>query len=617
MATYIMKIRPHFIDCIRRGQKTHEYRLGEPRRTNVKKGDTIILVSNQDPEDYVRVFVDNVTVYEGWDEAFKGRWEKDFEGIYSSYEDLIKECHKFYTADQVRQYGIVVFDVHTDQIDYKGKRYLVDTNIIIHRESHDAAIPLVGKLYNWLDRMSGKKFYHPQSKNEISKYADKKVVDSFEGKLNAYEELTPIENGDSFFDAIIRGENEDENSRIDNELLLQVFKGRADFLLTDDKGILRKAQKLYLRERVLTPADFVHIMEKRHPALIDYDVLSVQKEKIGTIPVEDQFFDTLREDYGHPEFNSWLNRKSEEDAYTFRDKNGVLEGFLYLKAEHKDESFKGFDKKMKEQEWLKVGTFKNATKGLRVGERFLKIIFDNALKMNVDGIYVTLFENKRDSVKRLMNLMEKWGFVPYCHNENGELVMIKNMRQYDFSKDPMFNYPLRKELHNYFFLPIEPEWHGKLFPDLHIKNEHMSIYEGEACSYAVEKIYVCGAKRVNAKPGDLAFVYRKGEYIPKKYHSVITGTAILQQVIYPNNEEQFLETVKNKSVFSLKELKSFYENDQYRTIVKVLFLKPFERKVTLSKLSEWGIVDQFSGPRINTPITLDQAHEILKEGERK
>lgn len=619
MAIHVMKIRPHFIDSIRSGKKTHEYRLAEPRRLNIKKGDTLILVSNQDPDNYVRVFVDGITICKGWDDAFEGRWEKDFEGIYSSYEDLLKECHKFYTADQVRQFGIVVFDVHVDRIGFRGKRYLVDTNIIIHRESQDAAMPLVGKLYNWLDRIFGKKFYHPLSKNEINKYADKKVVDSFEGKLNAYTELTPVEKGDPFFNRVIGLENEDENSKNDSQLLLQVYMGRVDFLLTDDKGLLRKAQKLYLREKVLAPADFVHIMEQQNPDLIDYDVLSVQKERIGNIPIEDPFFDTLREDYGHSDFNSWLNRKSEEYAYTFRNKNGILEGFLYLKAEHKEETFKDFDKPMKEQEWLKVGTFKNATQGLRVGERFLKIIFDNALKMGVDGIYVTLFENKRDGVKALMNLMKKWGFVPYCHKSNGELVMVKDMHRYNTSMDPMFNYPLLKDEHGFMFLPIEAVWHGKLFPDLRLKNENISIYENEPCSYAVEKIYVCGWSTINATPGNLIFIYRRGECWPKKYHSVISGMAILQEIIYPKSEEEYLSLVKNKSVFTDDELKSLYRDNRYRTVIKLLFLKPFDRKVTLKRLYDLGIFDEScnEAPRINTVISHEDARKIIREGERK
>ena len=612
-----MKIRPHFIASIRCGKKKHEYRLADPKRMKIRIGDTIVLVSNQNPDDYVRVFVDGIAICRDWNEALKDSWRSDFDSIYSSYEDLLMECRKFYTAEQVRQYGIAVFKIRPDRVEYKGKRYLVDTNIIIHRESQDAVLPLVGKLYSWLDRMSGRKLYHPLSLDEIGKYKVKEVVNSFANKLNAYEKLVPILKGDSFFDTVIPSDGEDENSRIDDALLLQVYGGRVDFLLTDDKGLLRKAERLYIRERVLSPEDFLHEMERLNPGLVDYGVLSIHKDKIGTLAVEDPFFDTLREDYGPTDFNAWLNRKSGEDAYMFKDKDGILQGFLYLKAEHKDEPFAKFDRCMRKQEWLKVGTFKNATAGLRIGERFLKIIFDNAVKMNVDGIYVTLFENKRDGVIRLMELMKKWGFIPYCHSSTGELVMVKDMRNYDDSKDPMFNYPLTKPGHGFFFLPIEPEWHGKLFPDLHLKNEDMSIYDQEACSYAVEKIYVCGAKAIYAKPGDVAFVYRKGEYWPKKYSSVVTGMAILQEVIYPATEGEYLSLVKNKSVFTSAELKSFYNNNQYRTIIKLLFLRPFDRKVTLSKLADFGIVDPFSGPRISTTLSAAQAEQIIEEGRQK
>lgn len=616
MATHVLKIRPHFIKNVRNGIKSHEYRLATQERMKIRKGDTLILVSNQDSSDYVRVSVDNATVYKGWDEALDGRWEKDFEGVYSSYGELIKECNRFYTTSQIDQFGIVVFDVRPDDIDYKEKRYLVDTNIIIHRESGDSALPLVGKLYGWIDKMHGTKLYHQLSESEIEKYKDKRVVEVFRSKLNAYEKLIPIANSDAFFEAALQGDKEDENSKNDNRLLLQIYGGRADFLITYDKGILRKADKLYIRPKVLTPEEFIRAMEKLHPSLINYDVLSVQKEKIGLIPIDDPFFDTLREDYNATEFNKWLNGKSGEEAYVFRDNKGILKSFLYLKTEGPDEPFDGFSKKMKKQKWLKVGTFKNDASGLRLGERFLKIIFDNAIKTEVGGIYVTLFEDKRDGVKGLMKLMKRWGFVPYCHNKKGELVMVKDMKNYDMSKDPMFNYPLRHPDCGYFFLPIEPEWHGKLFPDLHLKNEDMSIYDGKACSYAVEKIYVSGAKSVNAKPGDIAFIYRMGDYSPKAYRSVVSGMAILQEIVFPKSEDEFLDTVKNKSVFTTAELKDFYNRD-YRTVIKVLFLKAFERKLTLSKLQEWGIVLQGHGVRISTPLSFDQAKQIIEEGERK
>ena len=617
MSTYAMKIRPHFIGSIRSGIKKHEYRLGDQARNKIKAGDTLVLVSNQDASDYVRVKVESATKFSDWDGALNGRWKNDFKGVYSSYADLIKECHRFYTADQVRQHGVVVFSIRPDEVQYKEARYLVDTNIIIHRESQDASMPLVAKVYSWLDKMNGKKLYHPASVGEIGKYEDQKVVESFSDKLNAYEKLVPSNRRDAFFGSIVSEEPEDENTAVDNELLLQVYEGRVDFLLTDDKAILRKAEKLYLRDRVLSPEDFLRVMERLNPKLIDYQVLSIKKEIIGNLNVNDPFFDTLREDYGHCDFNKWFNGKSEQEAYTFKDRSGALKGFLYLKAEHPDDpdSFKGFDKPMKKQEWLKVGTFKNATKGLRVGERFLKIIFDNARAMNVDGIYVTLFEDKRESVIRLMKLMKEWGFTPYCHRDNGELVMVKDMRNYEQAESPKFNYPLLEPKRGHFFLPIEPQWHGKLFPDLYLRNEDMGIYEEEPCSYAVEKIYVCGWSKIAAKPGDLAFIYRKGEYWPKKYNSVVSGIAILGEILYPQSEEEYLNLVKNKSVFTEAELKSLYK--KYPTVIKLLFLNPFNKKVTLEKLVDIGVVDPNSGPRINTPITPSQAERIIAEGEKR
>ncbi|MCH5689826.1 hypothetical protein LWM68_39730 [Niabella sp. W65] len=47
--------------------------------------------------------------------------------------------------------------------------------------------------------------------------------------------------------------------------------------------------------------------------------------------------------------------------------------------------------------------------GYKLGERFLKIIFDNAIANMVDEIYVTIFD-KRDEQIRLIALLEEWGF---------------------------------------------------------------------------------------------------------------------------------------------------------------------------------------------------------------
>lgn len=61
----------------------------------------------------------------------------------------------------------------------------------------------------------------------------------------------------------------------------------------------------------------------------------------------------------------------------------------------------------------------------------MKIIFDNALKNHVQEIYVTVYD-KRPEQRRLIDLLEQWGFVLWGTKGEGELVYVR-----DFS--PQFN----------------------------------------------------------------------------------------------------------------------------------------------------------------------------------
>lgn len=111
---------------------------------------------------------------------------------------------------------------------------------------------------------------------------------------------------------------------------------------------------------------------------------------------------------------------------------------MYLKTEDKNEKYDDISPKFPSKNRLKVGTFKIISTGFRLGERFLKIIFDNARKFNVDEIYVTLFENKREEVKQLKRFMESWGFRKWGYKDNGEAVLVKSMIDYDNNESPKF-----------------------------------------------------------------------------------------------------------------------------------------------------------------------------------
>ncbi len=610
-----MKIEERFINLVRNEIKTHEYRLAGPKYSNIHIGDVLILISNQNSQNYVKVIVVSIEKFLNWEDALNNRWKKDFEGLYSSYDEILKECHKFYTKEEINQFGINVYKIKLVKKSLNNARYLFDTNTIIERESSNNISSEVTLAYASIEKLNGKKLIHEKTIEEISRYCDRKKRDNILGKLNAYHKLiSSNETADEFKKVCCRF-SQDESSINDNEILKQVYNNNVDFLITSDQTIIRKAEMLYIDDQVYTPNAYLRKVEIDNPKLIEYDVLSIELVSIGLLDINDNFFDSLREDYGVFEFNNWLKKKSNEMAYVFRNKT-ELQGFLYLKTENEEENYSYFIPPFKPGKRLKVGTFKIAQSGLRLGERFLKIIFDNALKRNVDEVYVTMFENKRQEVTYLKSMMEEWGFVKKAKNcANGEVVLVKNMRDYDYSKSPKYNYPLLMKKPNHMFLPIVSQYHTKLFPDLYLKNEKIKIYDEVACRYAIEKIYVCGWSNVNAKSGDIICIYRIGDYY-KTYTSVVSGIGILQEVKYPSNETDFINECKNKSVFSEDELRSFFRNGRYRTIIKVLFLEGFGNKVILKDLYDNGIIEEGGpGPRINTFISEESFNKLKKLGK--
>ena len=610
-----MKIREHFISLIKSGIKKHEYRLANPKYSDIHVGDILLLISNQNPSYYTKVIVDKIEHYRNWDEALYNRWQNDFKGLYENYEELIKECKRFYTKDEIDMYGINVFSVKPFKNSFKSARYLFDTNTIIERESFNNDSSEVSLVYKWIDKIHGNKIVHPYTFKELAKYGNEQIKNSIIQKLESYEKLIPSAEKTSDFDEICNRFSKDANSQIDNGILLQVYNGTVDYLITSDNAILNKARQLYIRENVLTPYEFLVQIEKENPELIEYDVLSIKLVSIGELDINDKFFDTLREDYGGSDFNKWLKKKNTEKAYIFQNKEG-LQGFLYLKTEDENENYSDFSPTFKPGKRLKVGTFKIKQSGLRLGERFIKIIFDNAIKRNVDEVYVTLFETKRQEVNYLKKMMEEWGFIKKATNiKNGEIVLVKDMRNYFLEKDPKFNYPLQKQNPKITILPIFSEYHSQLFPDLHLKNEDMHLYDEKACRYAIEKIYVCRTRKVICGPGDLVCIYRMGDY-NKIYTSVVTGIGIIQEILYIYNEEDFIKECRNKSAFTEQELKALFENEKYRTIIKVLFIEGFDKKVNLATLYDSGILSQSKGPRLNTILSKQNFEKLKKIGRR-
>lgn len=618
MKTYYLKIRDKFIETIKTGLKKHEYRLATDERKNIKVGDTLVAISTTDKKHFVRVTIKKINSYKNWKEALQDNWS-DFKNTYTSLDEAIKDCSRFYTRDEVNEYGIICYEIEPLHIDYKNISVLLDTNIIIRRESSNNVSFEVTNLYKWFNKKHITTYIHKLSKDEIRKHADARVIQNMLAKIQAYDELPVFNNNtDDYFNNVVNKYSQNDNSKIDNALLLEVYNANVDILLTDDTLILRKAEELFLRDHVLSSAELLKIIESTYPQNIEYKMLSVKLKPMSEIDLESDFFDSLREDYGGAEFDSWFKRKASygESAYVFENETGV-KGFLYLKIEDPDEQdYLKVKPNLTPKRRLKVGTFKIEKKGFRLGERFLKIIFDNAKKQKVDEVYLTLFEQKRKEVSALNIMIKKWGFTVWGHKDNGETVLVKDMKNYKPDKDPKFNYPLIADTAACFILPIYPKYHTNLFPDNILKNEDMRLYKGnQGHRYAIEKMYLSAARNIQATAGDIVLIYRIGEWSPKHYTSVITGIAIIQEIITTETDEERIKICKNKSIFSKQEILAL--KGKYPIVVKLLDYEPLKIAVRLEELRKINVIDNYSGPRPFKKITKEQFEKICQLGSGK
>lgn len=497
-------------------------------------------------------------------------------------------------------------------------KVLLDTNIVIHRENIKVTNPSIGLLFYWLDKLHYEKCVHPWSVEELKSYKDKNMQELYETRLPAYTILKSVSVPQEEFLAQLPKE-ESANDKIDHQLLCEVFNSRVDLLITEDRKLREKAQKLGIGQKVYSINEFVSEKTEEFPELISYKMLSVKKELFGDIDLNDVFFDSLKEAY--PDFIPWFNKKSEEEVYVCRTDEGVIKGFLYIKTEDQSENYSSIEPKFLPKKRLKVGTFKVDMSGFRLGERFIKIIFDNALHRKVDEIYVTFFKDS-PILEALKGLLETWGFVRHGIKHSygkEETVFVKKLGIMNPEMSAKNNFPNMQFGKQKFILPIMAKYHTSLLPDSILKTEKQINFMGpDAQKYALQKVYISWAPERNINPGDLILFYRMGEEgSNKKYSSVLTTLGMVDRIYYNfKTKDDFLKHCQNRSVFSKAELDDFWNKHQYHLMVlKFVFVRSLKSRLTLDYLHQLGVVEPPKGPRPFMRISDDIFKKILLDSK--
>ena len=338
---------------------------------------------------------------------------------------------------------------------------------------------------------------------------------------------------------------------------------------------------------------------------------NIEINKFKNININDPFFDSLKNSC--QEFENWFAKKSDDEAYLMKDEEGLIQAFLYIKEEKGEVG--DVKPPLPKDQYLKVGTFKINPHGTKLGERFIKKIFDNALSKGIKKIYVTIFPDHQE----LIQLLEKFGFEKYGHKKTKNGVEDVLLKQIDkISNEVELDYPIINLNRKQYLIGIYPAYHTRLFPDSILHNEDAKIIDDVSHTNSIQKIYICRMKNVEyLKRGDALVIYRtKDEKGSAWYRSVATSLCVVQEV--KNKHEfdsldHFLEYCLPLSVFSEQELKEYYKTWGKLVTIKMTYNAALHNRIIMKQLVEKiGLNrDDYWGFR---SITEDQFRHIAKLG---
>lgn len=489
-------------------------------------------------------------------------------------------------------------------------KVLLDTNIIIHREASKIVNNDIGILFYWLDKLHYNKVVHPLTAIELNRNLNTETAKTMAVKLANYEVLKTEAPAHPAVKKVSDAIDKLPNDFADTKLLNEVFSERVDMLISEDKKIHTKAGILGISDRVFRIDGFLEKVLAENPELIDYKVLAVKKEYFGNINLQDQFFDSFRADYLG--FDKWFNGKANEVAYVCYHAN-ILSAFLYIKREEENENYQNIRPPLPPKKRLKIGTFKVTSNGIKLGERFLKIIFDNARQYKVDEIYVTIFDTRPEQL-RLMSLLEDYGFK--YHGEKNTASGTEKVYLREFAKGaniehPKLTYPWLSKETSVFIVPIKPEYHTKLLPDSILRTESpMDFVDNEPYRNAISKIYVSHSRTRSLRSGDILVFYRSGGI----YLGVTTTIGIVENVESDiNTADDLIRICHKRTVLTEMELKQYWNRyPGYKPfVINFLYAFSFVRRITLKQMLDDGILPNMDSVKTITKMDRQAFAELI------
>jgi hypothetical protein len=436
-------------------------------------------------------------------------------------------------------------------------RVLLDTNIFIPLE--DTALDCDSQLAT-LHRLSQLKLellIHPESKKDIARDKNELRRKAMLSRLKKYRLLDSPLTLAADEEIKLFGVPRKENDTVDNRILFALLKDCVHLLVTYDRGIIRKAKRLGIEERVLSVEElvgsFCHLESEElvhHPC--------VENVPCYALNIKDPLFTSLRD--GYDGFNTWFSEKcckTGRMAWVTYSDSGRLSSICIYKDEV--EPLVTNDARGLVGKTVKLCTFKVTRVGYKLGELLLKQSFNHAINSGIDYLYLTIEPSKHEELR---GLMVKYGFVKFGIDREGrDEVFVKhfpktrpdeNLAPLDFA---IKYFPLiQVSTNNAYIVPIKPKFHKVLFPEAQFQKSLFEDQENSAGN-SILQAYLSQSPIKTIKPGDILFFYRSDD------HKAITSYGIVEQFVIESDAEKILQWVAKRTVYKYSDVVSMAGKD--------------------------------------------------------
>lgn len=403
------------------------------------------------------------------------------------------------------------------------------------------------------------------------------------------------------------GHIEKSNDYIDCRLLHAVDQvGVADFLLTQDQGLHKRAKNNNIADKLFTVDDALDWIKRTYtPKQV---VLPKVKDKFcHEIDRNDPIFNTLRDDYSG--FDEWFKSccKNRRKCWVIEDEDKLV-GIIIWKDEPVEEI--GDLKSLTPKKVFKICTFKvsPAFRGERFGEQLLKQAIWYAYKNGYDLCYLTVFAQKHVFLTRLIEL---YGFFK-AYEVKGEDYYAKRF----LPTDPLQTLAPIEYLNSYypsfrddplvskFMIPIRPEFHEILFPEKRqvyqqsLFNSEGAVTSGQNESFvpgnSIRKVYLSRAPCKRISPGDIIVFYMSKGNNYKNAQSVTT-LCVVEDVRHVSRLDELIKITAKRSVYTISQLEEHINHclskNKSLSVINFFVCGHFLNPVHLSKLKSSGIIN--------------------------